>query len=179
MAKELQLYSLYEIKEKLGAETVPHIIENNEVEKHGADEKTRRIEDFMKREMQDSNDANDSNRIVSHIIFDQDDKTLGFFSHYIKKIRLPKDADVCNSIEVFYVACLARFGGISKEELDVNDILKLAFGVFYNVRELTGGVSTVVLDTDNEKLKNLYIKYGFTQIYNHDNNLFLLQMEMS
>ena len=183
--KALQLYSLNQIRDKYEDEKLQEIIDNFGLEnvKKKIDgvkaEIVKKIENFVKLELEASNDMTNDKRIASHFILNQDDKFLGFFSHYIKKLRLPNQSDPCNSREVFYIPCLARDDGASKDELELKDMLDLAFGVFYSIKKLTGGIDTVIVDTDSEKLKNLYIKYGFTEIYNHDNDLFLLQMRLS
>jgi hypothetical protein len=183
--KALQLYSLNQIRDKYGNEKLLEIIDNFRLEsvKQKIDsikvETVDKIDNFVKLELVTSNDRTNDERVASHFILNQDDKFLGFFSHYIKKLRLPNSYNPCNSKEVFYIPCLARDDGATKDELDIKDILDLAFGVFYSIKELTGGINTVLVDTDSEKLRNLYVKYGFGGIYNHDNDLFLLQMELS
>jgi hypothetical protein len=183
--KALQLYSLNQIRSNYGDEKLREIIDNFGLEsvkrKIGGvkAETVKKIENFVKLELETSSDKANDERVASHFILSQDDNFLGFFSHYIKKLRLPNQSDPCNSKEVFYIPCLARDDRATKEELDMKDILDLAFGVFYNIKELTGGINTVIVDTDSELLKNLYINYGFRGIYNHDNDLFLLQMELS
>ncbi|VVB87247.1 Uncharacterised protein [uncultured archaeon] len=183
--KELQLYSLNQIRDKYGDKKLREIIDNFGLEsvKRKIDcvnaETVKKIEYFVKSELETSNDITNDRRVASHFVLDQNDKFLGFFSHYIKKLRLPNETNICNSKEVFYITCLARDDGVTKDELDMKDILDFAFGIFYSIKELTGGIDTVIVETDSEKLRNSYIKYGFSDIYNHDNDLFLLQMELS
>jgi len=183
--KALQLYSLNQIREKYGEGKLREIIDNFELKSimrkvdSVKSETIIKIEKFVKLELELSNDMTNDERIASHFILDQDDKFLGFFSHYIKKLRLPNQSNPCNSKEVFYIPCLARDDGASRDELELKDILDLAFGIFYDIKEITGGIDTVIVDTDSEKLKYLYIEYGFTEILNNDNDLFLLQMMLS
>lgn len=183
--KELQLYSLNQIKDKYGDEKLREIIDDFSLESvkrkiGGAKAETvRKIEKFVELELEISNDRCNDERIASHFILDQNDKFLGFFSHYIKKLRLPNHSDPCNSKEVFYIPCLARDDRASRDELELKHILDLAFGIFYDIKELTGGIDTVIVDTDSEELRNKYIEYGFTELLNQDNDLFLLQMKLS
>lgn len=174
MTKKLQLYSLSEIQNKYGVEILREIIDNFECEKN------KDIERFVIHgEMENSHKHCDDKRVVSYFILDYNDKFLGFFSLYIKAF-LFNISNPRTSKPVFYIACLARHDKVSHDELDIKDILDLAFGKLYTVRDVIGGVSTVMVDTDVEALKNLYIeRYLFNEISNPNNDAYLLVKELS
>lgn len=174
MTKKLQLYCLNEIKENYGEKRLREIIDNFECEKN------KEIERFVVcGEMENLHGKCDDNCVVSYFILDYNDKFLGFFSLYIKAF-LFNEFNPNNSKPVFYIACLARHDKALHNELDIKDILDLAFGKLYKVKEVIGGISTVMVDTDVEVLKDLYIeKYRFNEITNPNNDAFLLVKELS
>jgi hypothetical protein len=173
MTKKLQLYSLNEIEYKYGKEVLQEIVNNFKCERNES------IERFVVcGEMENSHKKCDDECVISYFILDYDDKFLGFFSLYIKSF-LFNETKPRDSKPVFYIACLARHDKVFHNELNIKDILDLAFGKLYSVKETIGGISTVMVDTDVEKLKDLYIKNGFTEIHNPNNDAFLFVMELS
>jgi|GEM_PF-6832436 len=173
MTKIFQLYSLNEIKVKYGHKTLREIIDTFEC---GRNTDIKRF--VVCGEMENLDEKSDDDRVVSYFILDYNDKFLGFFSLYIKAF-LFNESKPHDSKPVFYIACLARHDKVLPNELDIKDILDLAFGKLYSVKEIIGGISTVMLDTDIEKLKNLYLRHGFNEINNPRNDAFLLMMELS
>ena len=175
MTKKLQLYSLGEIKYKYGDEKLREIIDNFECKKN------RDIERFVVHgEMEWSHKQCDDKRVVSYFILDYNDKFLGFFSLYIKAFLFNIEKTPFNPTPVFYIACLARHDKVLHNELDIKDILDLAFGQLYKVKEDIGGISTVMVDTYVEPLKELYLeKYRFNEINNPKKDAFLLVKELS
>lgn len=175
MTKKLQLYSLSEIKCKYGDKKLREIIDNFECKKN------RDIERFVVQgEMERSHKKCDDKRVVSYFILDYNDKFLGFFSLYIKAFLFNIEKPPFNPIPVFYIACLARHDKVLHNELDIKDILDLAFGKLYKVKEDIGGISSVMVDTEVETLKELYIeKYFFNEINNPKKDAFLLIKELS
>ncbi|MCZ7403252.1 MAG: hypothetical protein O8C61_13610 [Candidatus Methanoperedens sp.] len=174
MTKKLQLYSLDRIKNIYGDEKLQEMINAFECKRN------KEIERFvMYGEMENSHDLCDNNRVVSYFILDYDDKFLGLFSLFIKAFPF-NDQKPKESTPVFYIPCLARHDKVLSNELNINEILDLAFGILYNVRKTIGGISTVMVDTDVEVVKNLYIeKYRFNEICNPNNDTFLLVKELS
>jgi hypothetical protein len=173
MTKKLQLYSLTDIKSKYGNKTLQDIVSNFECGRNTD------IERFVVHgEMEKSHEQRDDKRVVSYFILDYNDKFLGFFSLYIKAF-LFNESTPHNSKPVFYIACLARHDKSISKELNIKDILDLAFGKLYEVKKIVGGISTIMLDTNVTKLKDLYIRHGFMEIRNPKNDAFLLVMELS
>lgn len=173
MTKKLQLYCLNEIKDKYGDKTLHEIVSNFECKRN------KDIERFVVcGDMENSHEQSDDKRVVSYFILDYDDKFLGFFSLYIKAF-LFNETNPHDSKPVFYIACLARHDKVFHNELDIKDILDLAFGKLYGVKKIIGGISTVMVDTDVEELKDLYIKNLFKEISNPKNDAFLLVRELS
>ncbi len=173
MTKKLQLYSLNQIEKIYGKEALREMVNNFKCERN------KPIERFVVNgEMECSHKRYDYGRVVSYFILDHDDKFLGFFSLYIKAF-LFNDRKPDDSKPVFYIACLARHDEVSCDELNMKDILDLAFGKLYTVKEIIGGISTVMVDTDVKKLKDLYTKNNFIEITNPKNDNFLLIMELS